>query len=235
MSISLLLFLSVLLLCAKGKELGLMFSAIMMPMIGTFSLSGSVSLIFALSCLFLVLFAKEIQLYIKMRGLYFVPFLAYTLLIVVSAVLAEQKHYFMALQNVFAFVVIPLCTYICLQAKKNIVQFTKLAYWSCLVCVCYSFVELVTFSNPIVEAALAQNVFSGELMTGIRFGFKQIQCVFSYHETAGCFFWMMAAYFTWLLLTENHVISRKRLILIIVLSAICCFLTGSRSSIISSA
>ena len=55
MSISLLLFLSVLLLCAKGKELGLMFSAIMMPMIGTFSLSGGVSLIFALSCLFLVI------------------------------------------------------------------------------------------------------------------------------------------------------------------------------------
>lgn len=233
MSVSLLLFLLILLLCAKGKDFALMFSAIMMPMLGTFSLSSSVSLIFATSCLFLVLFAKDIQTYIKVKGLYFFPFVAYTLLIVVSAVIAQQKHYFMALQNVFAFVVIPLCTYICLQSKKNIVRFTKLAYWSCLVCVCYSFVELATFSNPIVEAALAQNVFSGELMTGIRFGFKQIQCVFSYHETAGCFFWMMAAYFTWLLLTENHMISRKRLILIIVLSAICCFLTGSRSSIIS--
>lgn len=70
-------------------------------------------------------------------------------------------------------------------------------------------------------------------MTEIRFGFKQIQCVFSYHETAGCFFWMMATYFTWLLLTENQVISRKRIILIIALTSICCFLTGSRSSIVS--
>lgn len=234
MSVSVILFLLILLLlCAKGKEFALMFSAIMMPMLGTFGLLGNISLIFAVSCLFLILFAKDIKSYLKVRELYIFSFVAYTLLIVISAFIAQQKHYFMALQNIFAFAVIPMCTFICLQSKKNIVSFTKIAYWTCLVCVCYSFVELATFSNPIVENAIAHNLFFGELMTEIRFGFKQIQCVFSYHETAGCFFWMMAVYFTWLLLTENHVISRKRIILIIALTAICCFLTGSRSSIVS--
>ena len=210
-----------------------MLSDIMMPMIFTYTLTGEISLIFVVSFLFLVLYYKDICNYIKYRETYFFSFIAYTILIVISAIIAQQKHYFLALQNIFGFVVIPLCTYICLQSKKNVTSFIKLAYWSCLICVCYAFIEIVTSSNPIVETAIGQDVFSGELMTGSRFGFKQIQCVFSYHETAGCFFWMMAVYFTWLLLTENHVISRKRIILIIALTAICCFLTGSRSSIVS--
>ena len=233
MSISLIIFLLILLMCIKSKDLALMLSAIMMPMIGTYTLTGEISLIFVVSFLFLVLYYKDICNYIKYRETYFFSFIAYTILIVISAIIAQQKHYFLALQNIFGFVVIPLCTYICLQSKKNVTSFIKLAYWSCLICVCYAFIEIVTSSNPIVETAIGQDVFSGELMTGSRFGFKQIQCVFSYHETAGCFFWMMAVYFTWLLLTENHVISRKRIILIIALTAICCFLTGSRSSIVS--
>lgn len=184
MSISLIIFLLILLMCAKSKEFALMFSAIMMPMLGTFGLLSNISLIFAVSCLFLLLFAKDIKSYLNARGLYIFSFVAYTLLIVISAFIAQQKHYFMALQNIFAFVVIPMCVYTSLQSKKNIVSFIKIAYWTCLVCVCYSFIELATFSNPIVETAIAQNLFFGELMTGIRFGFKQIQCVFSYHETA---------------------------------------------------
>ena len=233
MSISLIIFLLILLMCIKSKDLALMLSAIMMPMIGTYTLTSKISLIFVVSFLFLVLYYKDICNYIKYRETYFFSFIAYTILIVISAIIAQQKHYFLALQNIFGFVVIPLCTYICLQSKKNVTSFIKLAYWSCLICVCYAFIEIVTSSNPIVETAIGQDVFSGELMTTSRFGFKQIQCVFSYHETAGCFFWMMAVYFTWLLLTENHVISRKRIILIIALTAICSFLTGSRSSIVS--
>ena len=124
-----------------------MFSSIMMPMLGTFGLLGNISLIFAVSCLFLILFAKDIKSYLKVRELYIFSFVAYTLLIVISAFIAQQKHYFVALQNIFAFAVIPMCTFICLQSKKNIVSFTKIAYWTCLVCVCYSFVELATFSN----------------------------------------------------------------------------------------
>lgn len=220
-------------MCIKSKDLALMLSTIMMPMIGTYTLTSKISLIFVVSFLFLVLYYKDICNYIKYREIYFFSFIAYTILIVISAIIAQQKHYFQALQNIFGFVVIPLCTYICLQSKKNVASFIKLAYWSSLICVCYAFIEIVTSSNPIVETAIGQDVFSGELMTTSRFGFKQIQCVFSYHETAGCFFWMMAVYFTWLLLTENHVISRKRIILIIALTAICSFLTGSRSSIVS--
>lgn len=220
-------------MCIKSKDLALMLSAIMMPMIGTYTLTSKISLIFVVSFLFLVLYYKDICNYIKYRETYFFSFIAYTILIVISAIIAQQKHYFLALQNIFGFVVIPLCTYICLQSKKNVTSFIKLAYWSCLICVCYAFIEIVTSSNPIVETAIGQDVFSGELMTGSRFGFKQIQCVFSYHETAGCFFWMMAVYFTWLLLTENNVIGKSKLFVIIILASMCCFLTGSRSSIVS--
>lgn len=233
MSISVLILFVILALCLKSKDLALMFSAIMMPMLGTFGMTSMFGLLFVVSLIFVFLYIREIKTYFKKREIYWASFLAYILLTIVSAVVAQDKHYFMALQSIFAFTTIPLCLCRCLKTKKNVLLFPKVAFVCCCFCIAYSIYELLTFSNPIVELALAQNVFTGELMTGVRFGFKQIQCVFSYHETAGCFFWMMAVFFMWLMLTENATISKKKLIIIIALASICCFLTGSRSSIIS--
>lgn len=227
MIFSVAIFLIILSLCLKSKDLALIFSAIMMPMITTFGM------IFVISVLFFFLYMKEIIIYIKEKSIYRDVFIAYTILITLSALIAQDKHYFWALQTIFAFIIIPLCLCICLNSKNNIFRFVNMAYKCTVVCVIYSLIEVLTYSNPIVKMAISQNAFSGELMTGVRFGVKQIQCLFSYHETAGCFFWMMAVFFTWLLLMENKILSRKKMIVIIIFSSMCCFFTGSRSSIIS--
>lgn len=71
MSISLIIFLLILLMCIKSKDLALMLSTIMMPMIGTYTLTSKISLIFVVSFLFLVLYYKDICNYIKYREIYF--------------------------------------------------------------------------------------------------------------------------------------------------------------------
>ena len=236
MSFSIVIILVVILITLKNKDLGLMFSAIMMPMIGSYNLSPNIGVNFILSALFFFLYRKSIISFFREKGqLYKNIYILYVFIIILSVLIAPIKHVPSALQSICSFVIIPVCASICFRKKENLDKFVMIAVVCCICCIMYALYEFATDNNPIVEQAISQKLFNGELMTNSRFGIKQIQSFFSYHETAGCFFWMLAVFFMWDFLLSDKFGDKKKnyAFLIIFISSVCCFFTGSRSSIIS--
>lgn len=235
MNFSIVILLFFILLSIKKRDTGLMVAAIMQPMINSFLLIDTIGVNLILNLFFILLYRNEILSFFKTKNPYRNIYIIYALLILFSTSIAPIKHYFMSIQDILSFTIIPLCATICFKKQNNLNVFVKLLFYCLLICIFYVLCfEIVQQTNPIVENAISQNLFNGTLMTKTRFGVKQIQCLFSYHETAGCFFWMMAVFFMWIMsYYTNLLFSKKYIFIIFILSCICCFFTGSRSSIIS--
>lgn len=216
------------------RDTGLMAAAILQPMLNSFIAFDTISVGFLLNLFFCFEYRKEIISFFKAPHLFRTIYITYAVLVLFSTIIATSKHFFMAFQDILSFVVVPLCASVCFQNRENLNKFVKILLICVICCIAYVGFEIVSNSNPIVESAVSQNLFAGTLMNSERFGIKQIQCLFAYHETAGCFFWMMAIFLMWIVLFSKYVdVSKNFILVVIIFACICCFFTGSRSSIVS--
>lgn len=229
-----LLFSAIFVLSLKKRDLGLMLTAVLLPTINSFTISKYFGLCFIFNVLFLILYHREIKKYFSNKNPYRNIYRLYICLILLSTCIAPIKHFFMAIQEILSFSIIPICIAICFQKNENLRKFPIIVFICAICLIAYTGLELIFNNNPVVQAAINQGVFSGTLMTGTRFNIKQIQSLFAYHETAGCFFWMIAVFFMWILLLDKRIkLKTAHIIIIIIMTSSCCFFTGSRSSILA--
>lgn len=231
--ISYLFILLIIALIFIRKEIGLYVITIFAPAFSSINLPGIGTVYFVLSIVLFLVYYREIYKILKVDFPYKYVIISTAIAWLLSVFVASEKHYYGLFIMLVSYMVTPICCWISFRDKKNIKLFFKIAIILSLIVIIYSLVEVVTKSNPYVNLCLSQNVFAGQLIEDVRFGFKRCQAFFAYHETLGGFASVIGAFFLCLFLFDDLPQKLQIKMLYIAISLfVVGFLTGSRSSIL---
>lgn len=216
------------------KELGLFITTIFSPALLSISMPGVGTTFFVLSLFFFVLYIRGIGKFFcesnPFKNVIILTIIVWT----VSAVFADEQHYYGLFIMLVSFTVTPICCWISFGDEKKKVLFIKTAKILCFVVVAYSVLEVLTRENPYVKLCETENVFQGHFISAVRFGIKRCQAFFSYHETLGGFCMVTGGFFLCLYLVSGEQEKNKwvypHLASLLYITG---FFTGSRSSMLA--
>ncbi len=88
-----------------------------------------------------------------------------------------EKHWMMSITKLITSYVYPLVIWNCLKEKNKFDLYIKSMIIFAIVLVAYALIELVTNSNPIIEAGLRSDIFMNNVTLGdnTRFGVRRLQ------------------------------------------------------------
>ncbi len=169
------------------------------------------------------------------------PFLICAIVVAISYFCSNkfgcEKHWMMSITKLITSYVYPLVIWNCLNEKNKFDLYIKSMIVFAIVLVAYALFELVTNSNPIIEAGLRSNIFMNNVTLGdnIRFGVRRLQ---SFLHLYGAFGYTCSSIFLILLYLKIHYPSKINipdlflygLLGLLIVSILC---TGTRSVYLS--
>lgn len=148
---------------------------------------------------------------------------------------AQQRHTPTLIYNICQSAVYTYCMWFLLkmQCHKTMRNLIKSSFTFGLLISLYVLFETITKTNPLLHLFVDSGCYiQSAFITEVRFGFKRAQAIFSMHTTLGG---VMIFIYSLLLVAYKTKLFPQTLrnLVIVVLCALCIFLTGARSCIIA--